>query len=163
MMGEDGNLEGSWYGNDTIWRTCLDLNRILRYGTADGRFHSAPQRRVVTITDAIVCGEGNGPLSPVPRPLGVLTCAVNPAAADYVHAHLMGFDWTKIPLVRNAFMDFPGALADFRPEQVEIFLDGKTLQQPWPEWTPAPFQPPAGWRGHCERAPQPPAEPAHAL
>lgn len=154
MMGEDGNLEGSWYGNDTIWRTCLDLNRILKYGRADGHLQKTQQRRVVTITDAIICGQGNGPLAPTPMPLGVLTCAVNPAAADYVHAHVMGFDWTKVPLVRKAFSEFHCALADFPPQEIEILFDGKRLKQPWPEWTPVPFEPPVGWKGHCERVPR---------
>jgi uncharacterized protein (DUF362 family) len=147
VLGEDANLEGSWHGNDTIWRTCLDLNRILLYGCGDGTLHPTPQRRVITITDAIICGQGNGPLSPIPKTMGMLSLAVNSAAADYVHAQIMGFDWTKIPLVKSAF----SALANFAPSDVEVLFEGRALAQPWPEWSPTPFQPPAGWMGHCER------------
>ena len=76
-LGGDDNLEGSWYGNDTIWRTCLDLQRILRYGRADGSLAATPQRRVITLTDAIVGGEGEGPLANTPVPSGFLTGGLN--------------------------------------------------------------------------------------
>ena len=36
VMGVDSNYEGSWCGNDTVWRMCLDLQRILHYGLPDG-------------------------------------------------------------------------------------------------------------------------------
>ena len=151
LTGADNNLEGSWYGNDTIWRTCLDLNRILCYGRPDGTMSDQPQRRVLTLTDAIVCGEGEGPLAPTPHPLGMLTLSTNPVAAEYVHAHLMGFDWRKISLIREAFGQFKYPLCNFRPEDVEVQFEGRRLHQPWPSWNGRPFVPPAGWKGHCER------------
>ena len=147
----DSNLEGNWYGNDTIWRTCLDLNRILIYGRPDGTMAELPQRNVLTLTDAILCGEGNGPLAPTVHPLGMLTLAENPVAADYVHAHLMGFDWRKIPLIREAFGQFKYPLCHFRPDDVEVQFEGRRLSQPWPLWNRRPFIPPTGWKGHCER------------
>jgi hypothetical protein len=150
-MGADANLEGSWYGNDTIWRTCLDLQRILRYGRLDGTLDSRPQRRVVTITDAIIGGEGEGPLANTPVPSRFLTAGLNAAAIEWIHARLMGFDPCKIPLVREAFGTFPYPLASFAPQAVrarsacaemsadEIFpLEGRF------------FLPAEGWRGHCE-------------
>ena len=151
LTGADSNLEGSWYGNDTIWRTCLDLNRILLYGRPDGSMSEVPQRKVLTLTDAIVCGEGEGPLAPTPHPLGMLTLASNPVAAEYVHAHLMGFDWRKIPLIREAFGQFKYPLCNFRPEDVEVQFAGRQFRQPWPLWNERPFVPPAGWKGHCEQ------------
>src|SRR5262249_28090323 len=42
-------IEGSWSGNDTIWRTCLDLNRILLYGKPDGSLAGQPQRQVLHV------------------------------------------------------------------------------------------------------------------
>ena len=151
LTGADNNMEGSWYGNDTVWRTCLDLNRILLYGRPDGSMSQVPQRRVLTLTDAIVCGEGEGPLAPTPHPLGMLTLATNPVAAEYVHAHLMGFDWRKIPLIREAFSQFKYPLCNFRPEDVEVHFESRRWCQPWPVWNERPFVPPAGWKGHCER------------
>jgi uncharacterized protein (DUF362 family) len=150
LTGADNNLEGSWYGNDTIWRTCLDLNRILFYGRPDGSMAAVPQRSVLTLTDAIVCGEGEGPLAPTPRPLGLLTMATNPVAAEYVHAHLMGFDWRSVPLIREAFGQFKYPLCGFQPEDVDVQFEGHRFRQPWPSWNERPFVPPAGWKGHCE-------------
>jgi uncharacterized protein (DUF362 family) len=151
LLGEDSNVEGSWHGNDTVWRTCLDLNRILVYGRPDGSLAPTPQRRILTITDAVICGEGEGPLAPSPKSVGLLTCSVNQAAADLVHAHLMGFDWRNIPLVREAFTCPHYPLVDFCPEDVQVLFEGRRFKQPWPLWNPVPFRPPAGWVGHCER------------
>ena len=67
-LGADENLEGSWYGNDTIWRTCLDLQRIVRYGRLDGSLGATPQRTVISVTDAIIGGEGEGPLADAQMP-----------------------------------------------------------------------------------------------
>ena len=44
---------GNWYGNQTTWRMCLDLNRIALYGRLDGSIADTPQRRLVHIVDAI--------------------------------------------------------------------------------------------------------------
>ena len=151
LMGGDNNLEGSWHGNDTIWRTCLDLNRILLYGRLDGTMADVPQRKVLSITDAIVCGEGEGPLSPTQRSLGMLTLAANPVVAEYLHAHLMGFDWRKIPLIREAFGQFRYPLCKFQPGDIEVHFEGRRFLQPWPSWNDRPFVPPAGWKGYVER------------
>jgi len=142
-LGADDNLEGSWYGNDTVWRTVLDLQRILRYGKLDGSLDPAPQRTVITLTDAIVGGEGEGPLASTPIASGFLTGALNPAAAEWVHARLMGFDPCRIPLVREAFGDFPYPLASFSP--AGICVAGEVA-------SPVSFRPAEGWRGHCELA-----------
>src|SRR4029079_14673241 len=64
LMDDNLGIEGSWSGNDTIWRTGLDLNRILLYGQADGSMIETSRRRVVHVTDAVVAGQGDGPLSP---------------------------------------------------------------------------------------------------
>jgi len=151
LTGADRNLEGSWYGNDTIWRTVLDLNRILIYGRPGGDLAELPQRKVLTLTDAILSGEGEGPLAPTPHPLGMLSLAPNPVATDYVHAHLMGFDWRKIPLIREAFGHFKYPLCNFRPEDIEVQFEGQRFRQPWPLWNERPFAPPGGWKGHCEQ------------
>jgi len=151
LTGADKNMDGSWHGNDTIWRTCLDLNRILLYGRPDGTFAELPRRKVLTITDAILCGEGDGPLAPTPHPLGMLTLAGNPVAAEYAHAHLMGFDWRKIPLIREAFCQFKYPLCNFRPEDVEVYFEGRRFLQPWPVWNDRSFVPPTGWKGQCEQ------------
>ncbi len=151
MLGADDNLEGSWYGNDTVWRTCLDLQRILRYGREDGTLDRTPQRMVISITDAIIAGEGEGPMAPTPVPAGYLTGALNPAAADWVHARLMGFDPRKIPLVREAFADLSYPLTAFEPSAIRVRMGGADRQADavYP-LNGRGFLAPKGWKGHCE-------------
>jgi uncharacterized protein (DUF362 family) len=150
-LGHDRNMEGSWYGNDTIWRTCLDLQRITKYGCLDGTLADEPQRQVISITDGLIAGEGDGPMQPTPVPSGYLTGAVNPAAAEWVHARLMGFDPQKIPLIREAFSNFSHALADYPPS--EVHLRSKEADLSETEIFPIggrAFTPAGGWKGHCE-------------
>jgi hypothetical protein len=150
-VGADGNLEGSWYGNDTIWRTCLDLQRILRYGRLDGSIAAAPQRTVISITDAIIGGEGEGPLANTPVPSGFVTGALNSAAAEWVHARLMGFDPMKIALIREAFGQFSYALTDFSPDAVRVWIaETESSVGDIRPFEGRSFLPPRGWRGHCE-------------
>src|SRR5205823_2186810 len=143
--GGDDNLEGSWYGNDTIWRTCLDLQRILRYGRLDGTLAEGPQRQVISITDAIVAGEGEGPMAPTPVSAGFVTGATNPAAAEWVHARLMGFDPQKIPLVREAFGRFSYPLAEFGPDTIRVRLGSTEMRvEDVHPFNGRAFQPPSG-------------------
>jgi hypothetical protein len=152
-MGDDENIDGSWHGNDTVWRMCLDLQRVLRYCRADGSLAQAPQRRVITITDAIVAGENNGPLAPTPAPAGFVTGALNPAAAEWVHARLMGFDPSRIPLVRHAFDQFSYPLVDFPPSSIIVRARAGELRPEELDPILMPFfQPPSGWKGHLELA-----------
>jgi len=142
LGGGDGDVEGSWHGNDTVWRMVLDLNRILRFGRPDGTLAPEPQRRTVAITDAIVAGEGEGPLYPSPVPLGAVTLAADAAAADWVHALMMGFDPARIPLVSQA-MD--------GNRRIRAVLNGSAVaceELPGDGWPR--FRPPAGWLNHCE-------------
>jgi len=153
LGGEDMNLEGSWYGNDTVWRMCLDLQRVLHYGQLDGSLDEQPQRTVLTITDAIISGEGNGPLAPLPVPLGLLTMGLNTAAVEWVHALLMGLNPQLIPVVREAFATHRYPLADFAPQAIVIHAAGKEVSET--DLVAAygrRFRPPDGWQGHCELA-----------
>jgi uncharacterized protein (DUF362 family) len=112
--------EGSWSGNDTVWRMCLDLNRVLLYGRPDGSMADVPQRSVIHFVDAVIAGQGDGPLAPEPLPLGLLLLGRNAPAVDWVGALLLGYDPHKIPLTRNAFDVSPWPLADFEASDIEI-------------------------------------------
>lgn len=150
-MGGDANVEGAWHGNDTVWRMCLDLQRILRHGRADALLDGRPHRTVISITDAIIGGDRNGPLSPEPVGSGFLTGSSNPAAAEWVNALLMGFDPRRIPLVREAFSQFAWPLTDFAPEDVEFQAgDARGSVAELPPFKIVPFRPADGWIGHCE-------------
>lgn len=96
---------GFWYGNDTIWRTILDVNHIVYYAGKDGRLHSNQQRRVLHFGDMIVCGEKEGPLLPAYKMVGGILFSDNPVEFDYCAVKLMGFDYRKIPTILNAVKD----------------------------------------------------------
>jgi hypothetical protein len=126
LTGDQLGIEGSWSGNDTIWRTCLDLNRILLYGRLDGTMAEEPQRQVLHVVDAVVAGQGDGPLSPQPLPLGLILAGQNATAVDWVGAHLLGYYPERVNIVRKAFGNFQWPIASFAPSNVAILGDWKT-------------------------------------
>ncbi len=148
-----GGVEGSWHGNDTIWRTTLDLQRILLCGRTDGTLARAPQRRVIHLTDAIVAGQGEGPLRPAALPLGVLTMGSRAAAVEWVNASLLGLDPARVPLTRAACQEHWPA-AGVRPEEIRVVAERRrlTVQEAVAKYG-ATATTPRGWRGHCERSP----------
>jgi len=94
--------DGGWYGNDTCWRMTLDLVRIAIYGRQDGTLSDTPQRNIWTIVDGLIAGEGEGPLEATPVEANALVFGDNPLMTDIFTAALMGFDYRKIPLLREA-------------------------------------------------------------
>jgi len=150
-LGGVGDVEGSWYGNDTVWRMVLDLNRVLLYADQQGRIMDTPQRVELSIADGVVAGQGDGPLRPDPCPLGAVVAALNPAAADWVSALLLGLDPARLPVVARAFDEMPLPIAQFAPEKIECRVNGAPVKA---EDLPASFgvraAPPRGWMGHCE-------------
>ena len=95
LFGGDGITAGSWKGNNTIWRTTLDLNTIAYFN------HEKPLK-ILNIVDGIIAGESEGPLEPTPRPTGILIAGENPALVDATIAQLMGYQISEIPTVHNA-------------------------------------------------------------
>lgn len=87
---------GSWYGNDTIWRTSIDLNHILLHADKNGKIHKEIQRKIVSIGDMIIAGQGEGPVGPDPKPLGIIVMADNNLLFDRVVCEIMGFDHNKM-------------------------------------------------------------------
>ena len=136
----EAQLEGSWHGNDTIWRTCLDLNRALLYADAEGRFHDTPQRQVLSIADAVIAGQGTGPLEPDPLPTGAVFATRNPAAGDLLACSLLGFRPDRIRLVDGAFASMRWPIASGQPDL-----------SAWPAGSFPAAQAPAGWVGSIER------------
>jgi uncharacterized protein (DUF362 family) len=141
LMGDNLGIEGSWSGNDTIWRTGLDLNRVILYGRVDGSMAQTPQRRVVHLADAIVAGQGDGPLSPQPLPLGLLFAGNNAACVDWFGARLLNYDPQLLPIVREAFGSFRWPIATCDPSDISLMGDwGNGFKA-----TPSVLHP-IGWR-----------------
>lgn len=153
LMGDNLGIEGSWSGNDTIWRTGLDLNRILLYGQVDGSMASSPRRRVIHLADAIVAGQGDGPLSPQPLPLNLLFAGNNAACVDWFGALLLGYDPELIPIVREAFGSFRWPISPSQPEEIRLSGDwgtGKLDQIALRETSSVVH--PVGWRDAAKPA-----------
>lgn len=128
-------VEGSWEGNDTIWRTTLDLCHLLHYADHEGRLHDTPVRRHLALVDGIIAGEGEGPLASTPKRAGLLLAGRDPVLVDHVATELMGFDPQRVPTVREALRRPLLPTSDLA--RLETRLDG-----PRPE---SPFVPPSTW------------------
>jgi uncharacterized protein (DUF362 family) len=155
--GDRLGVEGSWSGNDTIWRTCLDLNRILLYGRPDGTLADAPQRTVLNVVDAVIAGHGDGPLAPRPLPLGLLLAGSSSTAVDWVAAAALGYEPRRIPITREAFGRFRWPLAPFAPEDVTLHgdLEGDAETALAERGLPRPMVYPLGWVDAVASAPAP--------
>lgn len=95
-------MGGDWYGNDTLWRSILDLNYLLLYADRQGKESEKQMRNYICLCDGIISGEGDGPLSPYPKITGTLSLSQNPLLNDLCLSRIMGFDWQKIPQLRNS-------------------------------------------------------------
>jgi len=151
MQGDDAYWDGSWHGNDTISRTTVDLNRIVYFAGKTGRLVTRAQRTVFTLVDGIVGGDQDGPLSPTPRPSGLLIAGFHTPAVDAVMARAMGFRWSAVPALRHAYAE-TSPLATHRPGEIRIVSNS-------PEWADAHvdlpghslrYTPHRGWKGHVE-------------
>ena len=146
---------GNWYGNDTLWRTTLDLNKILFYANPDGSMRADEWMNVknyIGIVDAILAGEGNGPLAPDPVPMGILLVGTNPVALDAAAARFMGFDPVRVPVINNAFQIKQYPICNFSLKEIRVILDGEifTLAN-LPEHLITRLKPHFGWTGHIEQ------------
>ena len=146
LMGDSLGIEGSWIGNDTIWRTGLDLNRVLLYGETDGSMSSETRRTVVHLADAVIAGQGDGPLSPQPLPLGLLFAGNNAACVDWFGALLLGYDPRLLPIVREAFAEFRWPISTARPEEIRLLGDWGEDKLDRIKIKETPVVHPLGWR-----------------
>lgn len=97
--------KGMWYGNDTIWRTILDINKIILYADKNGVMKDEPQRKIISLGDMIVCGEKEGPLQPNYKYVGGLVFSDNAVLFDLFVVKIMGFDYNKFKVLLNAMKD----------------------------------------------------------
>jgi len=148
---------GNWWGNDTVWRMCLDLNKIILYGKPDGTLRSGTpdnRKRHYALVDGIIAGEGRGPMNPDPIPAGILVFGLHPASVDAACACLMGYDPECIPIVRQAFRCRHYPLAEWDWRDVRLISNRPEWNSLLPditEDTTFHFQPHFGWKGYIER------------
>ena len=98
----DSFSEGSWYGNDTIWRTVLDINKIVFHADENGMLCNDRQRGMLVICDMVDIGQGEGPLIPEPGKWHMLAICDDPTAHDVALSRMLGTDAEIIPTVGQA-------------------------------------------------------------
>lgn len=130
----DPFYEGSWYGNDTISRTIVDLNKILFYADKNGIMQKKKQRKFLIVADMIISGEKEGPVAPSPKEAGVIAMGDDPVCFDEVILGLMGAKAEYISTVKHG----RNVRGDFRltEEEAEAFIvsnyekwNGKRISQ----------------------------------
>ncbi len=150
---KDEYLEGSWWGNDTIWRTVSDLNRLLIYADSQGQLQDTIQRNCISILDMIISGEKEGPLKPTPKKAGILVAGTNSLAIDTVVSRVMGMDYTKIPNIIKAYDITKYPLSNFKPEDIIVHSNNAEWNGPISRIdyeNSLKFQPTSGWSKHIE-------------
>ncbi len=149
---------GNWFGNDTIWRMCLDLNKAVLYGRSDGTLSQGipeNRKRHFVMVDGLIAGEGRGPMNPDPVAAGVLLFGVNAPSVDATCAWLMGFDPDKLPIVRQAFEVKNYTLVDHEWHDIVVKSNVREWNRPLAEISDEStfhFEPHFGWKGAVERS-----------
>jgi uncharacterized protein (DUF362 family) len=147
---------GNWWGNDTIWRTCLDLNKALAFGEADGTMRpaGAEPRRHFALVDGLVAGQGRGPMNPDPMPLGLVAFGLNVPSVDAACTAIMGFVPARVPIIAHAFATRGWALAPHALDDVRVRSNEPAWSGPLGDVHARDgegFVPHFGWKGHIER------------
>jgi uncharacterized protein (DUF362 family) len=144
---------GNWHGNDTCWRMVVDLNKCLFYFDGSGAMRTKPLR-YLAVVDGIICGEGNGPMAPDPKPCGIIVVGTNPLAVDSVCCALMSFDWTKLRMLVGAFAVKAKRIATFTHDEIRVVSNEASKAKPLGEYRKEDgfaFKPHFGWVGAVER------------
>jgi uncharacterized protein (DUF362 family) len=141
---------GNWYGNDTAWRMVVDLAKIIYFSDKEGRLHTNMQRKLFSVVDGIMGGENMGPLSPDPKPAGILIGGDNLLAVDLVATRLMGFDPLK--LKQFTMLDPKFDFGPRRAEEIDLRSNDEEIQYGFKDKTNRlfSFKPHPGWVGHIE-------------
>jgi uncharacterized protein (DUF362 family) len=152
------NRSGSWYGNDTIWRMILDLNKSLLYANPDGSFRDdklTNRKKYIGIVDGILGGEGYGPKVPDPKHLGYIIAGNNPLAIDAVSASLMGFNPFKISSIARAFNIHHYPIGSFKYDEIEMIHGNHEYKlTEIPDNLISKFIPASGWKNYIEKSVQ---------
>ncbi len=150
---KDHTSEGSWYGNDTISRTILDLNKIVLYADKDGIMHEKAIRKTLIVADMIVSGEKEGPLLPSRKEVGYIAVGTNNVCFDETISAFMGFDPKKIPTIARA-RHMHGCYHIVDESEPIIVSNVQGLNNTSPHEIPKEFmqnfEPSSGWRNHIE-------------
>lgn len=144
--------EGMWYGNDTLWRTVLDLNIAVMYSDKRGVICPEKQRKILYLGDMVISGEGEGPLAPTAKREGAILFAENSVEFDLILVKLMGFDWEKLKgLYHAADADllnkkkYDEIVLNSNCSNYNGYLKNLNFQADF-----TPFEAASGWKGYIE-------------
>jgi uncharacterized protein (DUF362 family) len=103
--------------------------------------------------DGIIAGEGNGPMEADAKPVGLIVAGDSPVLVDATCARVMGFDYRKIPLVREALQNSSWHFSPCDYEKIDLRsnrpdVDAGFLTDFKRELFH--FRPHFGWQGHIE-------------
>jgi len=124
------SISGSGVGfqNDTTWRMVLDINKALMYGAQDGSVNERRNgKQIIHLMDAVVAGQGEGPLSVDPLDLGCIIVSSDPVRTDILAAALCGLDWERFSYLRHAVDSTRLRITDYSPEDSLVCIDGSIL------------------------------------
>lgn len=133
-------FEGSWHGNDTIWRCIKDLNKIVLYADKTGHMRGEKQRKYLCIVDAVWAGEKEGPMEQSPKALGCVFGGTNPVYVDYAASRLMKYSYLDLPTIKYGFKNRWWNLTEKKAEDVSIGCN-RPLQD-----VASYFTPTVGWK-----------------
>ncbi len=132
---------GNWHGNDSAWRMACDLLRIFLFADEDGNIHEKPVRKVFSIVDGIIGGEGDGPLAPDEKKCGLLISGYDLFLVDMVCTRLMGFDFKRIKMLN--YIDENSAVYCIDKKDFKIITNDNNLEN-------FDFKPPSGWKDYLK-------------
>lgn len=134
---------GNWYGNDTAWRMVVDLAKIIHFADKEGLIKNFRQRKLFSIIDGVIGGEGNGPLLPDPKKVGLLIGGDNFLAVDLIATKIMGFNPLK--LKKLSYLVKKGEIGPSHMEEIEIKSNISDVFHPNFKFKPHP-----GWKNYIE-------------
>jgi uncharacterized protein (DUF362 family) len=150
ILPRDTYVEGSWYGNATIPRTIVDLNKIISFVDKNGVLRETRTRRALIIVDAVIAGEKEGPLEPSPKHIGTLIAGENPIIVDLICSQVMGFDYHKIPTLKQALAPLTHSICKKTTDEFQIQADERVRFDVIHTHYGHHFIPTSGWKGHIE-------------
>jgi hypothetical protein len=139
-------MEGNWHGNDTLWRTILDLNNVIFLADKNGKMKNTQQRKYLSIIDGIIGMEKEGPMHGFPKKAGLIIAGTNPIYTDYISTYLMGIDPKKIKYIKESLNANSGIFNNLRAEDIKVVSNFE-----WVNFNKK-FIPSKGWIGYCERS-----------
>lgn len=147
---KDRLTEGTWYGNETISKTVIDLNKIVKYVDKQGNLSGTVQRKRLIVADMIIAGEKEGPLAPTAKYTGAVAVGEDPVCFDECIATLMGAKIEQIPTMKNA-RNVHGSYSLTSEKSIAVILSNNRdwNEKTWKEISPEKtwlFEPIPSWQ-----------------